>query len=79
MAQRLPVKSADDVLKTFQRASAKFNISFKRRGKGSHIILSNRFGRNFSVPDKKEVKSGTLLSIIHDACMEKEDFLEFDP
>jgi hypothetical protein len=73
------VKSAEDTMKTFQRASAKFKISYKRRGKGSHIVLCNKFGKNFSVPDKKEIRPGTLLAIIQDACMKKEDFLEFDP
>ena len=79
MAERLPVKSGKEVLKTFFKAKEKFGIKFRRHGKSSHIVLSNRFGKNFSVPDGEEIKRGTLMGIIEDACMEKKDFLEFDP
>ena len=79
MAYRLPVKSGRDVIKTFFNAKDKFNIKFKRQGKGSHVVLSNKNGKCFSVIDKKQIKPGTLLGIIEDACMTKKDFLEFDP
>lgn len=78
MAGRLPVKSTREVLKTFYRAK-KHCVSFKRRGKGSHLILHNRFCKNFSVPIKDELPPGTLLSVITDAGMTKEEFLEYDP
>ena len=73
------MKSGQDTLKTFHRAKERFNITFKRMGKGDHVVLHNMLCRNFSVPLKKELKSGTLLGVISDACMTKEDFLEYDP
>ena len=80
MAGKLPVdKSGIDVLKTLYRASEKFKIKFKRPGKGSHVVLSNKNGINFSVPKHKKIKRGTLMGIIEDACMNKKDFLEYDP
>ena len=88
MARRLPVKSGKNVLKTFHRATRALehlNIAFKRMGKGDHVVLHNgtrmhkMFCKNFSVPLKREVAPGTLLSVIGDAGMTKEEFLEYDP
>lgn len=81
MAGKLPVKSGKDTLKTFYRAKRRgsFDISFKRRGKGDHVVLHNKLCRNFSVPLHRELKPGTLLSVISDACMTKDEFLEYDP
>lgn len=79
MAGRLPVKSGQDVLKTFFKVRERFNLSFKRMGKGDHVILHNMFCKNFSVPLHKELDKGTLLSVIHDAGMTKEEFIENDP
>ena len=73
------MKSGKDVIKTLFNARQKFGIAFKRQGKGSHVVLSNRYGRNFSVPNHDEIGKGLLLGIIEDACMTKKDFLEFDP
>ncbi|MGA3289231.1 MAG: type II toxin-antitoxin system HicA family toxin [Candidatus Bathyarchaeia archaeon] len=79
MAARLPVKSGTQVLKTFFRVRERFQIQFKRKGKGSHVVLSNKSGRNFSVPLHNELDAGTLLKVIEDAEMTKEQFLENDP
>lgn len=79
MAGRLPVKSGHDVLKTFHRVRERFSITFKRKGKGSHVVLHNRKCQNFSVPLRRELKKGLLLGIISDACMTKKEFLENDP
>jgi predicted RNA binding protein YcfA (HicA-like mRNA interferase family) len=79
MAGRLPVKSGKDVLKTFHRVSEKFGIQFKRRGKGSHVVLHSRSCKNFSVPLHDELDTGTLLGVIEDAGMTKEDFIANDP
>jgi hypothetical protein len=73
------VKSGIEVVKTLFRAREKFRIKFKRWKKGSHIVLANRYGKNFSVPNHEEVKRGTLKGIIEDAGMERKDFLDFDP
>lgn len=79
MARRLPVKSGRDVLKTFYRVREKFDIAFKRKGKGSHIVLHSKSCKNFCVPLHDELDAGTLLGIIEDAGMTKEDFLASDP
>jgi len=82
------VKSGKNVIKTFRRATRALQhltITFKRMGKGDHAVLHNgtrthnMFCKNFSVPLKKEVAPGTLLSIIGDAGMTKEEFITFDP
>ena len=73
------MKSGQDVLKTFYKAREKYPITIKRRGKGSHVVLHNGECSTFSVPLHKELKSGTLLGIITNSGMTKEDFLEYDP
>jgi len=78
MAPRVPLKSGEDILKTFHRA-ASFQITFKRRGKGSHVVLANRNGETFVVPMKKQVKRGLLEAIILQAGMTIDEFLEYDP
>lgn len=79
MAEKLPVKSGKKVLQTLHRASERFDIVIKRMGKGDHVILHNRFCRNFNVPLHPELKKSTLLSIIHNAGMTKKEFMEYDP
>ncbi len=72
---RLPVPSARDVLKARHRAG------FERVAqKGSHIRLKGtRRGqkRVVIVPNHPEVARGTLLSIIRQSGMTREEFLEF--
>jgi len=79
MAGRLPVKSGHDVLRTFYRVRDRFNIAFKRRGRGSHVVLHSRSCKNFSVPMHDELDTGTLLGIIEDAGMTKDEFIANDP
>jgi hypothetical protein len=79
MAGRLPVKSGHDILRTFYRVRERFNIAFKRRGRGSHVVLHSRSCKNFSVPMHDELDAGTLLGIIEDAGMTKEEFIANDP
>ena len=73
------MKSGRDVLKTFHKVSQRFNITFRRQGKGSHVVLHSASCKNFSVPLHDELKPGTLLAVIEDAGMTKKDFLENDP
>lgn len=73
------MKSGHEVMKTFHRVRKRFKLAFKRMGKGDHAILHNRFCRNFTVPLQREIKPGLLLSIIYDAGMTREEFLESDP
>ena len=70
---KLPVLSASDVVKVLMRQG--FNIS---RQRGSHIILVRFEGnrkRIVVVPNHKELDPGTLLSIISQAGMNKDEFL----
>ena len=46
------------------------------RQRGSHIIVEDDEGRFVSVPRHDEIKRGTLLSIIEEAGLTKEEFLE---
>ena len=73
------MKSGHNVLKTFYRVREKFKIAFKRRGRGSHVVLHSGSCKNFSVPLHDELDAGTLLGVIEDAGMTKEEFLANDP
>ena len=71
---KLPVLSAYEVLKVLRKCG--FSVS---RQRGSHIILV-RFVEDGKlivvVPNHKEIDPGTLLSIISQAGMTKEEFLD---
>jgi predicted RNA binding protein YcfA (HicA-like mRNA interferase family) len=56
-------------------ALSKKGFKAVRQG-GSHIILENAEGRLTVVPRKDEIEPGTLLSIIDQAGLTKEEFLE---
>jgi len=71
---KLPVLSGNEVIKALTRAG--FKVA---RKKGSHVILVKFIdGRKIGVvvPDHKEIDKGTLLEIIRQARLKKEDFLE---
>ena len=71
---KLPVLSGNEVIKALTRAC--FKVA---RKKGSHVILVKFIdGRKIGVvvPDHKEIDKGTLLEIIRQARLKKEDFLE---
>ncbi len=71
---KLPVLSGHDVIKILTK------IGFvQKRQKGSHIILVKEFkeGRKgVVVPNHKEIDKGTLLEIIRQAGLKKEEFLK---
>jgi predicted RNA binding protein YcfA (HicA-like mRNA interferase family) len=46
------------------------------RQRGSHIIVEDAEGNFATVPRKSEIKRGTLLSIVEQCGLTKEDFLE---
>ena len=46
------------------------------RQRGSHIIVEDTKGNFAAVPRKSEIKRGTLLSIVEQCGLTKEDFLE---
>jgi len=76
--KKLPVVSSDDVI----RALKKLGFTYApKRGKGSHIALykvDEETGHKLLVivPKRKEIPRGTLLSIIKQANLTKEEFIE---
>ena len=71
---KLPVLSGRDVIKILKK------IGFEeKRQKGSHIILakeSEQGKRAVVVPNHKEIDKGTLLEIIRQAGLTREEFLK---
>jgi predicted RNA binding protein YcfA (HicA-like mRNA interferase family) len=71
---KLPILSAKEIIKVVKKEG--FMVI---RQKGSHISLykkSNDKTYLVVVPDKKEVKRGTLLSILKQAGLSRDKFLE---
>ena len=71
---KLPILSGRDVIKILSKQG--FAVS---RQKGSHIILvkeSKDGKKGVVVPNHKEIDKGTLLEIIRQSGMTKEDFLK---
>ena len=46
------------------------------RQRGSHIVLESPDGKSFTVPRHSEIRRGTLLAIIEEAGLTKEEFLK---
>lgn len=68
---KLPVLSAKDVIKVLGR----FGFVIERQG-GSHIHLWNSERRLLvTVPNHQELAKGTLISIMKQAKLEREEFL----
>ena len=71
---KLPVVSGNDVLKLLQKEG--FIVV---RQRGSHVSLHKKIDNKTMlvvVPMKKEIKKGTLLSIIKQAGMTREEFID---
>lgn len=70
---RLPVVSGRDLVK------ALFRIGYQQdHQRGSHIILRKDSPphRRLTIPDHKEIAKGTLRSILREAGLTLEEFLE---
>jgi predicted RNA binding protein YcfA (HicA-like mRNA interferase family) len=71
--QKLPVLSGHEVIKALSK------IGFEpRRRKGSHVILvkqTNEGKKAVVVPDHKEIDRGTLVEIIRQAGLKRDEFL----
>ncbi|TRO55972.1 type II toxin-antitoxin system HicA family toxin [Candidatus Bathyarchaeota archaeon] len=69
----LPVLSGRDVVKALSNAG--FVVVGR---KGSHIRMKRKDGRTLVVivPDHREVAAGTLKSILRQAGLSREEFLE---
>ena len=72
-AFRLPVLSGKELVKILAKLGYVFDYQ-----NASHIILRNSHPphRRLTVPDHKEIAKGTLRSIIREAGLTKEDFLD---
>ena len=71
---KLPVLSGHEVIKVL----SKLGFETKRQ-KGSHVILTKETSDSsisLVVPDHKEVDRGTLIEIIRQAGLKREDFLK---
>lgn len=71
---KLPILSGHDVIKILSKQG--FTVA---RQKGSHIILvkeSKEGKKGVVVPNHKEIDKGTLLEIIRQSGMMKEDFIK---
>ena len=56
------------------------NLGFVQRGKmkGSHLMLKHPDGRRTTIPmHGREIPKGTLLGILRDISISKEEFTEF--
>ena len=69
---KLPVMSGIDVVKSFSKAG--WEVA---RQRGSHIIMKKEgVDVLLTVPRKKEVKRGTLRSLIADSGLTVEEFIK---
>ncbi len=72
--QKLPRFSGKEVVKILAKAGF-----FPARQKGSHIIMvkhTEQGKKSLVVPNHREIDKGTLLEIIRQAGLSKEEFLK---
>jgi len=74
--KKLPVVSSDELIKALKRGGFTYA---PKRGRGSHtaLIKIDEKGRTLLVivPKRSELPKGTLLSILHQANLSKEEFI----
>ncbi|HEX4793948.1 MAG TPA: type II toxin-antitoxin system HicA family toxin [Humisphaera sp.] len=68
---KLPACSGQDAVKAFCRLG--YEIDHQT---GSHIILRHPNARRLTVPNHRELAKGTLRSLIREAGITKEQFVE---
>jgi predicted RNA binding protein YcfA (HicA-like mRNA interferase family) len=68
---RLPVCSGQEAVRAFRQLG--YEIDHQT---GSHIILRHPSMRRLTVPNHRELAKGTLRSLIREAGISKEDFVE---
>lgn len=68
---RLPVMSGDDFVKAVASVGYVWDHT-----EGSHMILIGPTGRRLSVPRHREMGRGLLRSLIRDAGLTREEFME---
>ena len=67
---KLPLVSGADLIKYLKRKGF-----VPTRQKGSHVVLKSPDGRRVTVPLHNEVDRGTLLAILEEAGISREEFL----
>ena len=68
---RLPILSGDEFVKAVARVGYVWD-----RTEGSHMILMRPGGRRLSVPRHRELGRGILRSLIRDAGLTRDEFLD---
>ncbi|MCL5782539.1 MAG: type II toxin-antitoxin system HicA family toxin [Candidatus Thermoplasmatota archaeon] len=68
---KLPVVSGKKVVKALSQIGYEFDHQI-----GSHMILRNSQGNRISVPNHSELDRGTLKSILRDAGLTVQEFIE---
>ncbi|MCW3130697.1 MAG: type II toxin-antitoxin system HicA family toxin [Methanophagales archaeon] len=75
--RKLPVISSDDMVKALKKAGF---VHAPKRGKGSHIAFYKIDEKGHKllviVPKRRELPKGTLLSILQQANLSKDDFIK---
>jgi predicted RNA binding protein YcfA (HicA-like mRNA interferase family) len=72
---KLPIVSSKEIVRVLQKAGFEYA---PKHGKGSHSAFVKKDKdrtRLVIVPDKKEIPKGTLLSILEQAGVSKEEFV----
>jgi predicted RNA binding protein YcfA (HicA-like mRNA interferase family) len=67
---KLPILSWREVLKVLSKAGFQ-----PVRESGSHIVVESADGKSLTVPRHDEIRRGTLVAIIEEAGLTKEEFL----
>lgn len=73
---KLPVVSSKQVVRVLQKIGFEYA---PKRGKGSHLAFAKKDSektRLVIVPDRKEIPKGTLLSILDQAGLTREEFIK---
>ncbi|MBI5559945.1 MAG: type II toxin-antitoxin system HicA family toxin [Deltaproteobacteria bacterium] len=73
---RLPIVSQKEIIRVLQKAGFEYA---PKRGKGSHaafVKMDKDKTRLVIVPDRKEIPKGTLLAILDQAGLTKEEFVK---
>ena len=75
--KKIPVVSSDDVIRVLKKAGFEYA---PKRGKGSHTAFYriDEDGRKLLVivPKRTELPKGTLLSVLQQANLSKDDFIK---
>ena len=72
---KLPIVSSKDIIRVLQKIGFEYA---PKRGKGSHLAFVKKDKdrtRLVIVPDKKEIPKGTLLAILEQAGLSKDEFV----